>query len=195
MLLLDQFRNWLHFNFHYLGNPPWDKNQSPPELIDYINTHEPGIVLDLGCGTGKNCLTLAEADWQTTGVDFALKAILHAKRRFEKAGLKGKFLLSDVSRLKDMDENFDLVLDMGCYHVLPEYSRQNYQTVVNRVLKPGGTFLLFGHMNSRFSPNSKRLTMECIDQFQRFLVLERRLDGEDSRGRIGVWLWFKKHGK
>lgn len=196
MLVLDQFRNWLHFNFHYLGHPSWDKNQSPPELLDFINAHEPGKVLDLGCGTGMNCLTLARAGWQTTGVDFAPKAILYAMRRFNKAtGLQGKFLLADVSRIKGMSNNFDLVLDMGCYHVLPVASRQNYQAVVNRVLKPGGTFLLFGHRNSLFNPDSTRLTLECISQFQKFLVLEHRQEDDDRRVRQGVWVWFTKPGR
>ncbi|MEI8132107.1 MAG: class I SAM-dependent methyltransferase, partial [Leptolinea sp.] len=163
---------------------------------EYITAHEPGTVLDLGCGTGTNCLTLAQAGWQTTGVDFAPKAVLSSKRRFAKASMQGIFLLADVSRLKGMDNTFDLILDMGCYHVLPTPSRQDYQAVVNRVLKPGGNFLLFGHMCSFFNPNSQRLTEECIDQFQQFLELQHRKDDcEDRRGRKGVWLWFKKPGK
>jgi SAM-dependent methyltransferase len=194
MELIEQFRNWLHFNFLYFGNPPWDTNQSPPELLSFIASHKPGNVLDLGCGTGKNCLTLAQAGWKVTGVDFAPKAILATRQRFNTCDLQGNFILGDVTQIRGMDHYFDLVLDMGCYHVLPERSRQSYRNVVARVLKPEGVFLLFGHMNSRFDPDRKRLTNECVERFQEFLTLEHRQGGGDRRGRNGIWLWFKKPG-
>jgi SAM-dependent methyltransferase len=195
MHLLDQFLNWLQFNFRYLGNPPWDTNQSPPELLEYIASHQPGTALDLGCGTGKNCLTLAQSGWQTTGVDFAPKAILLAKKRFNEAEIQGNFLLADVSQLKGMNDQFDFILDMGCYHALPDYSRQAYRDVIRRVLKPGGDFLLYGHLNSSNEPDINRLSPDCIEKFQEFLTLQHREEGRDRGNRNSVWLWFKKPGQ
>jgi ubiquinone/menaquinone biosynthesis C-methylase UbiE len=195
MLLLDKVLNWLRFNIRYLGNPPWDTNQSPPEILAYIQSHQPGTVLDLGCGTGKNCLTLAQAGWRTTGMDFVPKAILFARRRFKKANLQGNFLLADVSRLLGMDAEFDLVLDMGCFHALPFQSREDYRAVIKRVLKPGGDFLLYGHLDTGIERDDKRLTPDCIDKFQHFLDLKHREDGEDRGKRKSVWLWFKKPEK
>jgi SAM-dependent methyltransferase len=194
MISIEEIRNWLHFNFHYLGSPPWDKNQSPPELIEFIQSHPPGFALDMGCGTGKNCLTLAEAGWKTTGIDFVPKAIFLAKRRFKKSSFQGDFFLGDVTRINLPDSHYDLVLDMGCYHVIPESSRNAYRSILQKALKPGGNFLLFGHFDSKFKPNSRRLTEYCIDQFKKMYILERSEEGMDRRGRNGVWLWFKKPG-
>jgi ubiquinone/menaquinone biosynthesis C-methylase UbiE len=192
MQLLDRLFNWLQFNILYLGNPPWDTNQSPPELLAYIRTHQPGAVLDLGCGTGKNCLTLAQAGWETIGVDFAPKPVLTARNRFSKAGFQGNFLLADVSQLSGMDAKFDLVLDIGCFHALPCESREGYRAVINRVLKPGGDFLLYAHFSTGIGKDCKRLTPGDIVQFQKFLCLQHREDGEDRGNRKSLWLWFKR---
>ena len=62
----------IYFNLLYLfTRPPWDTGVSPPELYDFIENHEPGRAIDIGCGTGTNVITLAQAGWQVTGVDFA----------------------------------------------------------------------------------------------------------------------------
>jgi ubiquinone/menaquinone biosynthesis C-methylase UbiE len=183
---------WIKYNLHYLGKPPWDSNQSPPELVDFIHTHEPGSALDLGCGTGTNCLTLARAGWDVTGVDFAPKAIRIAKRKFKEAGYQGQFILADISRLEVQDNHYDLVMDIGCYHRLNESSRIQYCEILKRGLKNGGTFLIYGHLDALFPDSSKPTTYENVDRFQEFLILEKHEDGEERPGIMGVWLWFRK---
>ena len=61
----------LEFQYLYFHRPPWDTGMSPPELMEFIETHEPGRAIDIGCGTGTNVITLAKAGWQVTGVEFA----------------------------------------------------------------------------------------------------------------------------
>src|SRR5689334_21905005 len=48
----------LSFNLWYFRNPPWDSGISPPELLEFIQTHPAGKAIDLGCGTGTNVITL-----------------------------------------------------------------------------------------------------------------------------------------
>lgn len=139
-LLHDVYR-WIAMNLRYFGNPPWDTNQSPPELLEFIQTHPAGAALDLGCGTGKNCLTLAQAGWYTTGVDIAWKALRKARLRFEEEGLQGDFSTASVLHFNAPDAEFDLVLDIGCFHSLPDESRPIYCEQVTRWLKPGGSIL------------------------------------------------------
>ena len=62
------FRRWL-FNLWYFQRPPWDSGISPPELMEFIRSSQPGRALDLGCGTGTNIITLAKNGWQVTGVE------------------------------------------------------------------------------------------------------------------------------
>src|SRR5438132_11612963 len=62
------------FQLAYLvGFKPWDSGVPPPELVEVVEgpqALEPGRALDLGCGTGTNCIYLAEHGWDATGVDF-----------------------------------------------------------------------------------------------------------------------------
>ena len=85
------FLRRLFFNIWYYQSgifqtPPWDTGISPPELINYLESHTPGLALDLGCGTGTNVITMAEYGWQVTGVDFVRRAISKARDKAIHAG-------------------------------------------------------------------------------------------------------------
>ncbi len=187
-----RFFQWLNYNLWYFGHPPWDTNISPPELMDFIDSHPPGKALDLGCGTGKNSLTLAEAGWQTVGVDMALLAIERARKRFQSAGLVGQFLSGDILENRFPKAEFDFILDIGCFHNLPEGSRRCYRTNNDLWLKAGGTFLLYGHRSSLKDKSELRITEEDIALFQQHFDLEERMDCTDRQGRQTVWLRFVK---
>jgi SAM-dependent methyltransferase len=182
----------VNLNLRYFGKPPWDTNQSPVELLEFIQTHPSGKALDLGCGTGTNCLTLALAGWQTTGVDLAWRAIVKARRRFDENDLVGDFHSADILHSKEPESSFDLVLDVGCYHSLPAESRPIYQANIFRWLKPGGSHLIYGHKLSKGRPDPTSLTEQDIHQFEEKLKLVNRKDCEDHWGRKTIWLWFMK---
>jgi SAM-dependent methyltransferase len=135
----------LFFQMAYLfGVKPWDSGVPPPELIEVIegsNAFLPGRAIDLGCGTGTNCKYMLEHGWDVTGVDFVPRAIGVARKKVPRATL----LVGDVTKLGEVgvDGPFDLLLDMGCFHSLPETRRDAYVSEAARVAKPGATFLLF----------------------------------------------------
>jgi SAM-dependent methyltransferase len=187
-----QLMRSITLNLRYIGKPPWDTNQSPPELLDFIQSHPAGKALDLGCGTGMNCLTLALAGWQTTGVDIAWLAINKAHRRFKQNNLIGEFHRSDILLVGEPNSGFNLVLDIGCYHSLPAQSRPVYQANVYRWLKPGGNYLLYAHRTSKDRPDPTYLTEDDIDQFQKGLSLVNLKECEDRWGRKTAWLRFTK---
>jgi hypothetical protein len=64
----------LFFRAAYLfGFKPWGSGVQPPELVSVVEGHEslvPGKALDLSCGTGTNCVYLAQHLWDATGIDF-----------------------------------------------------------------------------------------------------------------------------
>ena len=74
------FRRFL-FHYWYFRQPPWDTGISPPELLEFIQNHRAGRAIDIGCGTGTNVITLAQAGWDVTGVDFAPRAIKLAQQK------------------------------------------------------------------------------------------------------------------
>ena len=41
------------------GRPRWDSTEPRPELVELAQGRSPGRALDLGCGTGTDCIYLA----------------------------------------------------------------------------------------------------------------------------------------
>lgn len=99
-------------------------------------------VLDVGCGTGTDCLAIMA--WKlrsVTGIDDEEEAIDTAIRRARRYGL------GSITELHEcfIDRKFDVVIDSLCWnnihvehpHATPAYARQIF-----RVLEPGGLFIL-----------------------------------------------------
>ena len=133
------------FRLAYLfGWKPWDTGVSPPELVELVEgpkALKPGRAIDLGCGTGTNCKYLMDHGWEVTGVDFVPRAIGVAKRKVPGA----KLLVGDVTKLAELGVAgpFDLILDIGCFHSIPDDRREAYVSETARVARPGGTLLMF----------------------------------------------------
>ena len=103
------------------GKPRWDSAEPRPELEALVRDLVPGRALDLGCGTGASVLYLASRGWEAVGVDFAPEAIAAARENARRAGVNAAFVLGDASRLDEagVQGQFDLLLDVGCYHAIP----------------------------------------------------------------------------
>jgi SAM-dependent methyltransferase len=136
----------------------WEKEYRNPKLIS--NSDEPQIdfkhfikwvrktqhvnleglrVLDLGSGTGKNSLFLAERGSIVTGVELSKTAVRIAKDRAKQRDLEVNFIEGDIgSKLPFAKGSFDLLLDVVSSNSLTETERANYLSEINRVLKPGG---------------------------------------------------------
>lgn len=100
----------------------------------------PGRVLELGCGHGRNALFLAELGCNVDAVDFSEEAVNWAKERAEKANLSVNFECCSIFDAEIEEGSYDLVYDSGCFHHLPPHRRKDYVGLVNRALKPGGSY-------------------------------------------------------
>jgi len=179
------------FNLWYFGSPPWDTGISPPELMDFISRQPPGRALDLGCGTGTNVITLAQHGWQVTGVDFAPRAIRRAREKARRAGVTVRFLVDDVTRLKDVQPPFDLILDMGCYHGIGSQGQAAYRANLSRLLAPGGTFLLYVFFRPHAGAPRPGVVEADLEAIGEHLELVERADGAHGK-RPAAWLRFQK---
>lgn len=179
----------LFFWMAYYKNPPWDTEISPPELMDFIATHPPGKAIDLGCGTGTNVITLAMHGWQVVGFDYIPKAIHAARRKIRQSRVEATVQIGDVTRPMNLSEEYDLALDIGCYHSLSPEEKITYEFNLNRLLKRGGTYLLYGFLSS--SQNTAGIREEDVARLCKFLILEERREGKD-RNRSSAWFRFVK---
>ncbi len=189
---LRQIIHWLHFAWIYLfGRPPWDSGTSPPELLDYLAAHPPGRAIDLGCGTGTNVITLARHGWQVIGVDFVPQAVRRARQKAQAAGVQAELRLGDVTRLDDLAGPYDLALDIGCFHSLP--NKEDYLHQLERLLAPGGHWLLYAFFRPPAVPIGPGLVAADLDRIlARGFRLLSRTDGTDRRGRPSAWFLFQK---
>jgi cyclopropane fatty-acyl-phospholipid synthase-like methyltransferase len=195
MVVKMSFLQKILFTYWYFRDPPWDTNQTPPEVLEFIERNPPGKALDLGCGTGTNSITLAKNEWQVIGVDFVGKAIRTARRKAQRADVAVDFRVADVTKLPGITGPFDLILDIGCYHNLSESGKQDYAQNIFRLLKEGGTFLLYAFFRERVSDSETGVSEADLEVFSTQLELVSRVDGFERETRPSVWLTYQNGEK
>ena len=159
---------------------------TPPELVRFVAAHPPGRALDLGCGTGTNVVYLAQHGWEAVGVDFAGRAIAKARGRARAATVKCTFLVADVTHL-EVAGPFDLALDIGCLHSLPVSGRAGYAAAVARVVRAGGTYLLYA-----FAPGGPAFGLTRADVRATFADAFDVVGVEEGKGRPSAWYTLVK---
>lgn len=106
--------------------------------INYYSDQFPkgSLVLDIGCGAGRDALYLANKGLSITGIDFSQRLIRIAKKKVP----SGKFLVMDFENLSFPKNNFDGVWASASLLHIPK--RRLLQTLkkINLVLKKNGLF-------------------------------------------------------
>ncbi len=182
----------LIYSVWYFRKPPWDTGISPPELLAFLNAHPPGRALDMGCGTGTNCIAMARYGWQVTGIDYALPAILSARRKARQAGFQIDLQVGDVLCSVFPERSINLILDMGCFHHLDHTQKQLYRDNLKRWLAHQGFFMLYGFLKSETDPNSIGIDQQDLTALCEQFELIDRQDGSDRIGRASTWLNFRR---
>jgi SAM-dependent methyltransferase len=102
-----------------------------------LNLPDSPVVLDYGCGRGRNTALLNQLGFNVAGQDIS------ANPWWANLSQSGFQVVSpEYSLLPWKGEAFDLVLDSMVIHYLTEDQLVAYATEVMRVLKPGGYWLL-----------------------------------------------------
>ena len=127
---------------------PWHNTQFDwLNILIESNKIKGSSLLDLGCGTGKKSIFLAENGFERViGIDIVQKAIEIARQNAIKAkvGDKCTFYQDDASELTAIKENetFDLILDWANLHGVPKEKRQDYINIINKHSHKGTQLLL-----------------------------------------------------
>ena len=172
----------LFYRFTYrFGKPRWDTSRHRPELEEFVRGRPPGRALDLGCGTGADAVLPRPPGWDVVGIDFVPEATEPAGRGRALTG-RGPFRhrrrRATACRSASTGP-FDLILDIGCYHAIPDRLRDEYAAEVAAAARPGADFYLAG---TEHPPASWRLLgANGVDAAE----LRRRF-GRDVRPRGGT---------
>jgi SAM-dependent methyltransferase len=103
-------------------------------------------VLDVGCGHGLIHPYLNDSGCQLTGIDVAESAIRMAHR----SNPHVTYDVYDGLRLPYRDASFDVLFTICVMHHVPVDQRGPFVDEARRVLRPGGTFIVFEH--NKFNP-------------------------------------------
>lgn len=97
-----------------------------------------GKILDVGCGPGNYCQTLAKMGFNVYGVDFSKEMIKIAKSRDNENQINYK--QSNIYNLPFQNNYFDMLICIGVFQTVQDYKRAFKE--IYRVIKPGGNFYL-----------------------------------------------------
>jgi ubiquinone/menaquinone biosynthesis C-methylase UbiE len=112
--------------------------QEMPRIAQALQTHEVRCVLDLGCGSGRHTLHLAQHGFTVIGLDIAPSGLSATKEKLYTEGLLGALTLADIIQLPFTDAVFDAIISVRViHHNRIALIRQTVDEIW-RVLQPGG---------------------------------------------------------
>ncbi|HOY69139.1 MAG TPA: methyltransferase domain-containing protein [Candidatus Ozemobacteraceae bacterium] len=109
-------------------------------MVQLVPRH--GLVLDLGCGEGRNTIYLARIGFRSIGLDLSKKAVKVVANNLFEEEVKGTCLVGDARQLPFGNAVLDGIL---AHHLFDHLDREGLYTAFAecyRVLKPGAPLLM-----------------------------------------------------
>jgi len=113
---------------------PFKAKRTIKILKNYKNSD--AVLLDVGCSTGLTLGFIAKEFKNVIGYDIDKKAIEVAKKRFERMGVKAKFILGDGEKIPLKNNSVDIVTSIEVFEHMNEPLKMLAE--IHRVLKPDG---------------------------------------------------------
>jgi SAM-dependent methyltransferase len=136
-----EFPDWdSYYRENNVEKMPWYEKNLDPDLEYEIKSRNlcSGKFLDLGTGPGTQAIQLAKRGFSTTGSDLSKTAIDKAKKLSNDVN----FVVDDFLNSKFPDNEFDFILDRGCFHVFDIIQRPCYVNQIKRILCNDGIIFL-----------------------------------------------------
>lgn len=167
-----------------------------PYLSAFMQIGKGMDILEIGCGEGGNLLPFARLGCNVTGVDMAAGKIANAIRFFNEAGAEGRFIASDIFKVKELESGFDLII---CHDVIEHIGdKQRFLSDMLRYLKPGGyAFVAFPAWRMPFGGHQQICRSRVLSHLPFFHLLPKGLyrlvlkAGGETPERIGELMEIK----
>lgn len=105
--------------------------------LEFLESCRGRKILEVGCGIALDGRFLTENEIDYTGLDYSFRSLGLARKHFDLAGLRKRFVNGDAVSLPFADDTFGLAMSIGVIHHIvgtPEACRE-----LVRVTAPGGT--------------------------------------------------------
>ncbi|MBI5033965.1 MAG: class I SAM-dependent methyltransferase [Chloroflexi bacterium] len=175
--------------------PPSSCAQQAAKIFSEKNSQ---IILDLGCGTGRDSLCLASGGATVIGLDAARSGLLLAQKRAALSHSKPSWVESDSRGLPFPDALFDGVYCFGLLHEFVGESAESDVRMtmdeINRVLKPSGVAIVATVVGDpeKGVPHVQNFSEAMFDDATAgFRCIEKKVyDDLGCTGRPDYKVWF-----
>jgi ubiquinone/menaquinone biosynthesis C-methylase UbiE len=166
------------------GMTPADKRFVETEMAFILDKIDPSAhVLDLGCGTGRITIPMAQRACQVTGVDLSAQMIARLREKAEKLGLNVDLREADMEQLPFEASSFDVITCVLALMHIPPESRQPVFVEANRVLKPGGKMIVTvkNSVFERLCCRDRFVTVDVTDVESNQLIFTNTQSGKEFK--------------
>lgn len=138
----------------------------PGSLVQWAienTTHSaPGIVLDIGCGEGKNAIAFARLGYKVVATDISEKAMSNGKERWKESEID--WIHADARDLDFESGQFDVVVSYGLIHCFSSF--EEAESVVERCK----SWTKVGGLNIVCAFNNRDHDLSAHPNFQPLLI-------------------------
>jgi len=166
------------------GGYPADRTATECDLIQSALDLAPGAeVLDIPCGIGRHSIELARRGFRVTGVDFKAQYIELARSRAAHAAGAPRFVVADMRDFVSTDVFDAAFCYFGSFGYFWGEDDLRFVRAVHGALKPGGRFVVEGHIAETLLPVYRERDWFWADppQNSRQVLEERAWNVESSR--------------
>ncbi len=182
----------LTFNLWYLRKPPWDSGISPPELLEFIQfsfarqSHRPRL------RHWHQCYYSHSGRLAGHRRGFCPESNSHCQTKTQEREHSRRSARWRRNKTQRISNQYDLALDLGCFHSLTQQGRQDYLNQLDRILAPNGFWLLYSFLSPGPPQSAPGLAEAEIDIISTRFTLLSRQNGFDKRERPSAWFLFQK---
>lgn len=137
---------------------PWFSKMLDGDIEKWLkNNPDKWKILSIGEGPGTQAIALAKLGFEVTGTDISKNAIRSAEKRAAEEKAPVRFIEDDILET-NVSSKFSLIVDRGCFHVLPPEKRQLYIKNVSSLLQRNGFLLVKTFSSKETQPGPYRFS-------------------------------------